>query len=241
MSAGGHAKKGPPQPTVKKVENPYVDDHTVPKKIAGIQFGMMPGVDMRTLSEVEIVNRSMYKMGTRNPEQFGPLDPKLGISVKKLDCTTCGQKVDDCPGHFGFVSLQLPVFHIGYIKQIHTVLKMICKSCSRVLLVPEAREKFLKDAKRARQDPQKIKHFLKEVQKACNQNTHCPHCGDVNGDIRRIPPMKFVHNKWKKKAAEGDRAEFELQFAEAAKSSPDLRQYISKVRFTQLGNPTPPS
>jgi DNA-directed RNA polymerase III subunit RPC1 len=215
----------------KAIDNPYVDDHTVPKKIAGIQFGMLPGVDMRTLSEVEIVNRSMYKMNTRIPESYGPLDPKLGVSVKKLDCSTCGQKVDDCPGHFGFVSLQLPVFHIGYIKQIHLVLKLVCKSCCRVALPDSAREKFLKDAKRARKDPQKIKHFVKEISKAVAQNLNCPHCGELNGDIRRIPPMKFVHNKWKKRAAEGSRAEFEQLFTEAAKSSPDLKQYISKVCF----------
>ena len=33
----------------------------------------------------------------------------------------------DCEGHFGHISLELPVFHIGYLKSIYNILQKICK------------------------------------------------------------------------------------------------------------------
>jgi DNA-directed RNA polymerase III subunit RPC1 len=31
-------------------------------------------------------------------------------------CDTCNLKLADCAGHFGYITLELPVFHIGYFK-----------------------------------------------------------------------------------------------------------------------------
>jgi DNA-directed RNA polymerase III subunit RPC1 len=31
-------------------------------------------------------------------------------------CETCNLKLADCAGHFGYIKLELPVFHIGYFK-----------------------------------------------------------------------------------------------------------------------------
>ena len=50
----------------------------------------------------------------------------------------------ECPGHFGFIKLELPVLHIGYLKQTVAVLQCICKTCSRILLPPKERLKFSK-------------------------------------------------------------------------------------------------
>lgn len=35
----------------------------------------------------------------------------------------------DCAGHFGYIKLVLPVFHIGYFKAIISILQEICKVC----------------------------------------------------------------------------------------------------------------
>lgn len=37
------------------------------------------------------------------------------------------KKLQDCNGHFGYISLELPCFHIGYFKAIISVLQAICK------------------------------------------------------------------------------------------------------------------
>ena len=42
-------------------------------------------------------------------------------------CETCGLSVMDCVGHFGYVDLALPTFHVGYLSQCHQVMQTICK------------------------------------------------------------------------------------------------------------------
>ena len=56
------------------------------------------------------------------------------------------QTLADCTGHFGYIQLELPVFHIGYFKSTVQVLQCICKGCSRVMLGEEERRSFLKCA-----------------------------------------------------------------------------------------------
>ena len=33
----------------------------------------------------------------------------------------------DCAGHFGYVALELPVFHVGFFKAVISILQKICK------------------------------------------------------------------------------------------------------------------
>ena len=48
-------------------------------------------------------------------------------------CNTCNCNANDCPGHFGYIPLFKPVFHVGYIKDCVKVLQNICKKCSCLL------------------------------------------------------------------------------------------------------------
>jgi hypothetical protein len=66
--------------------------------------------------------------------------PPQGISNKMAICETCNMKLADCAGHFGYIKLELPVFHIGYFKNTLQVLQCICKTCSRLLL-PDAEKR----------------------------------------------------------------------------------------------------
>lgn len=47
--------------------------------------------------------------------------------MKDTNCLTCGKTMQDCVGHFGFVDLELPIFHIGYFRLVIQTLQMICK------------------------------------------------------------------------------------------------------------------
>lgn len=75
---------------------------------------------------------------------YGILDKRLGVSNKSDTCETCGRRLADCTGHFGYIQLRLPVFHIGFIKATINVLQSICKSCSRVLCDADFRRIMLK-------------------------------------------------------------------------------------------------
>ncbi|KAJ9504558.1 hypothetical protein QJQ45_020175, partial [Haematococcus lacustris] len=70
--------------------------------------------------------------------------PPQGISNKTAACETCGQKLQDCAGHFGYIQLELPVFHIGYFKNTIQLLQCICKTCSHVLLPLKEKQQWLR-------------------------------------------------------------------------------------------------
>lgn len=77
---------------------------------------------------VEVCDRALYDLAReRAPATNGPLDPLMGISGKVGCCQTCGEPMQKCNGHFGYVKLALPALHIGYLKKIITVLQNICK------------------------------------------------------------------------------------------------------------------
>lgn len=43
------------------------------------------------------------------------------------NCETCYGKFRECPGHFGYLILTLPVYHAGYLANVVNILKCICK------------------------------------------------------------------------------------------------------------------
>ena len=105
-------------------------------QIKEIQFGVFSPSDIAKLSTIECVNPSLYdKRGM--PIPYSAIDPCLGVNQKDRDCPTCKKNIENCPGHFGYVRLNLPIFHIGFFKKIIEILRCICKNCSRVLLSEE--------------------------------------------------------------------------------------------------------
>ena len=50
-----------------------------------------------------------------------------GTSQKDANCDMCGKSLADCIGHYGYIDLELPVFHVGYFRNIIVILQNICK------------------------------------------------------------------------------------------------------------------
>jgi hypothetical protein len=112
-------------------------------RVGAIEFSMLRAHEINKLSHVQVVSRSLYELNRAEPQPYGCLDRRMGISSKKAVCLTCFKQLADCIGHFGHIDLELPLFHIGYIKETQRVLQMICKTCSRVLLPPADRKRYL--------------------------------------------------------------------------------------------------
>jgi hypothetical protein len=49
-----------------------------------------------------------------------------------MKCATCYGSYHECPGHFGYIELVKPVYHIGFLKKVVQVLRCVCYSCSKV-------------------------------------------------------------------------------------------------------------
>ena len=121
-----------------------VQASSAPKKIAKIQFGTMSTDEIQRVAQVQVSSRVLFQMPDRRAAPHGCMDPRLGISDKMSHCRTCLKKLTDCSGHFGFIQLELPVFHAGYFKHTLTLMQCICKKCSRVLVSPQLRQQLLK-------------------------------------------------------------------------------------------------
>jgi DNA-directed RNA polymerase beta' subunit len=46
-----------------------------------------------------------------------------GTSEKDSNCETCGKGLADCVGHYGYIDLELPCFHIGYFRATIMILQ----------------------------------------------------------------------------------------------------------------------
>ena len=76
------------------------------------------------MAVMEVRAAGLYEMPQREPKQDGVLDSRLGTSERKGTCLTCNNSFTKCAGHYGYIRLELPVFHIGYFKDILHVLQV---------------------------------------------------------------------------------------------------------------------
>lgn len=68
------------------------------------------------------------------PKVGGLSDPRLGTIDRKMKCETCTANMAECPGHFGHLELAKPMFHIGFMKTVLTIMRSVCFNCSKILV-----------------------------------------------------------------------------------------------------------
>lgn len=175
--------KGPSVSVDMKVKKLVSKTGDRPKQIHQIQFGTLTSAEIGRTSEIRVTSGQLFVMPSRAPAPGGCLDPRLGISDKVSKCQTCGLSLQECAGHFGYIKLALPVFHIGYFKHIYSFLQCICKTCSRVLLCEGAeRDSVLRKMRGSNLDNlQREILYSKGVHEKCKKSKQCPYCGALNG------------------------------------------------------------
>ncbi|KAI9699676.1 MAG: hypothetical protein M1836_002710 [Candelina mexicana] len=212
----------------------------VPKRIKEIKFGILSNQDIVKQAVLEVSNRELYDVhNNRAPVRHGPLDGKMGTSSKTGTCETCSLAMEYCNGHFGHVRLALPVFHIGYLKMIITILQDICKDCGRVLLTENERRTFLQDFRRPNIDNGRRVQLCKQVNTQCRKVHKCMYCGAVNGVVKKAGqhPLKIIHDKFRtfnvstaiKKKPPVSKILFDQSFTEARKINPELEKHVKKA------------
>ncbi|WVZ04486.1 hypothetical protein V8G54_025292 [Vigna mungo] len=106
-------------------KEPFMED-AGPRKIKNMEFSTLSDRDISKLGEVQVWKGSYYD-SFKKPIHGGLLDPRMGPANKSLGCATCHGNFHDCPGHYGYLNLALPVFNVGYLSSIVEILKCICK------------------------------------------------------------------------------------------------------------------
>ena len=171
-----------------------------PKKISHLQFGLLSPSEIQRLAEFQIHSSQLFSMPARTPAVGGVLDQRLGVSDKVSSCSTCKRKLVDCAGHYGYIKLALPVFHIGYIKHTLNILQCICKTCSRLLLGDAERMSLLGRMRHPRMDALAKAASFKKTILQCKKAKVCPYCHAANGTVKKItgvPTLKIIHERYK--------------------------------------------
>jgi len=102
------------------------------KRVKSIQFGLLSPEAIQNMAVCEITNpRSFEDNG--NPAEGGINVLRMETTDKKLLCATCKCNFIDCPGHFGYIHLAKPVFHVVFISECLKLLKCVCSKCRRIL------------------------------------------------------------------------------------------------------------
>ena len=161
---------------------------------------------------------------------------RLGVSDKVSTCSTCKLKLADCAGHFGYIKLSLPCFHIGYLKHTLSLLQCICKTCSRVLLPDAERKALLKKMRNPRTDVLGKASLFKKVVEKCKKVRTCPHCGQLNGTVKKVhgaPTLKIVHEKYKGRHTEDERDGLLESLHGAMEANPEIAHAL-KVAVEDL-------
>ena len=111
----------------------------------------------------------------------------MGTTDKKL-CGTYRCNFKDCPGHFGYVLLKNPVFHVGFITKCLKLLKCECYNCSKVLIDDYDKYLEIKAIKNPKTRQLRIYNICKAKQK-CNDKIKLKKKGELDNNEKQEEPF----------------------------------------------------
>lgn len=134
--------------------------------IKNIEFCVLDPEDIRKGSVVKVEHNDIYDKGF--PKYGGLSDLRMGTTDRQYHCMTCKGDIVSCPGHFGHIELNHPLFHPSFVKTVYRTLMNVCFYCSN-LLVPYEKipENILKYSNKKR---------FKCISMLCKQKQRCKVC-----------------------------------------------------------------
>lgn len=220
----------------------------VARKISHVSFGVESAESMQQQAHLHVVAKNLYNQDAqRTPIPYGVLDKRLGTNSKDTPCQTCGKNLNDCVGHFGYIDLELPVFHVGYFRSIICILQCICKRCSNVLLSDDEKDTFRTRLSNPNLSYMTRKAVRKKVIDRCKKISKCPNCKDLNGVVKKIVPaktgtgvgvLKIGHEKFRGKKDKDPAVQAQMaEFSAAVELNADIRQSLAGSLFTEILSP----
>jgi DNA-directed RNA polymerase II subunit RPB1 len=102
-------------------------------------------------------------------------DPRMGVVENNAICETCGGDNIQCPGHFGYIKLNHPIYHPLFAPLIPKILSSICITCGTTYLS----EEYMREKGIFNYHTEKRLNVLSE--ESCNQM--CQRCQDTDVEI----------------------------------------------------------
>lgn len=165
------------------------------KKVDKIVFSLMSAKLIKKMAAAKIVTPELYdKEGY--PVDGGLMDIRLGVIDPGLRCKTCGGKLKECVGHFGYIALARPIMHIKFVNIVLKMLRSTCRECSRVLATPAEIDKLIGQLEKAEQDGglEARRRKVREIISKLKNTGKCPHCKSRQYKIALEKPSSFLEN-----------------------------------------------
>ncbi|MFH0954853.1 MAG: hypothetical protein V1777_02020 [Candidatus Micrarchaeota archaeon] len=157
------------------------------KKITAVEFNVLSPEMIRKMSAMEVKTPETYDKDGY-PMEGGLMDPHLGVINPGLRCKTCGQKMKDCPGHFGGLELVRPVIHAEFGKRVEDLMQTTCQHCGRIPISDDKLEEARPLAKKDSGD------VFKKILAKTKKIKTCPHCKTERLAVMLDKPTNFYVN-----------------------------------------------
>ena len=176
-----------------KTERIEQEETYIYKQVRSIVFSVLSPKMIKKMASAKIVTPELYdKEGY--PVDGGLMDIRLGVIDPGLRCKTCGSKLKECIGHFGYIELARPIIHVKFVNIVLTLLKCTCRECSRILIpdnkIPKIKELLDQIEKEGGVEERRQK--VKEVISSLKTVNKCPNCKAKQKKITMEKPTTFI-------------------------------------------------
>ncbi len=168
----------------------------IKEKIGSIEFRVLSPEIIKKMSVVKLITPELYD-ADGYPIEGGLMNLRMGVIEPGLRCRTCGGRVKECPGHFGYIELARPVLHIKYMEFLYSALRSTCPKCGKITLDEKTLEKLKLKAKLTERSQGNLKAWdiAKEIISKAKNALACPHCGEKRIKIKLKKPYFFYEDK----------------------------------------------
>ncbi len=168
----------------------------VSKQISSITFSVLSPKMIKQMASAKIVTPELYdKEGY--PVDGGLMDIRLGVIDPGLKCKTCGSKLKECSGHFGYIELARPIVHIKFVNIIVNLLKSTCRDCGRILIPKNKIEKSKQDLEKIEREAgtEARRQHVKDIISSLKTVNKCPLCKARQQKITLEKPTTVLENE----------------------------------------------
>lgn len=180
-------------PDAGRKEVAAAQPHFIFKKVQNIVFGVLSPKMIKKMASAKVVTPELYdKEGY--PVDGGLMDIRLGVIDPGLRCKTCGCKLKECIGHFGYIELARPVVHIKFVPVILSLLRSTCGECGKTLIPQEKLEKSKNILAKIEKEGglRARRKAIKTIIDSLKSGSKCPHCNAKQTKINLEKPTTFM-------------------------------------------------
>ena len=180
---------------VKKPERIEAEQH-IHKQVKSIVFSILSPKMIKAMASAKIVTPELYdKEGY--PVDGGLMDIRLGVIDPGLRCKTCGSKLKECIGHFGYIELARPIIHVKFVAILLNLLKCTCRDCGRILISQNKikKTKEILDEVEKEKGIEERRQKVKDIIASLKTINKCPNCKARQHKISLEKPTTFIENE----------------------------------------------